>query len=244
MNKEDLKKLTKAKLLGLAREQGLKGISKLKKEELAGLLLKEKTSKKPEEKASESAPTVKAAVTPPTSGRYEALAKWQEEIINSKYDSFLPGSDDLVSEQTGEDFPEASIDKAVLMIQDPFHLYLYWNISSANLSSRPVVRVYEETGRFFEVEFTGTGCYIQIPQATRTYYAQIGLIGEDESFKVLARSNTVQTPPAGREENRSGLSGKQLDRAYEPAGSSSWGQAPENRFESEWASRALGSLVR
>ena len=92
-----------------------------------------------------------------------------------------------------------------LMARDPHNLFAYWDIdwSSAFREEEPANRKVhlrllngdgaEET--IVEIEPMAGSCYITVPNANATYSGDIGFFSEDETWRSLATSEVISTPP-------------------------------------------------
>ena len=144
-------------------------------------------------------------------------------------------------EDVGTDFTlPAAGTELILMEIDPNRAHVCWTIDPSQ--ARPfhplVLRVYDVTAsgaietaeQMFDVEVFGLQgrWYLDLWRDDRVFIAEIGYHNADGSFRSLARSNEVRTPPAEpevaeRESNHSDPNGKPLhtdwpgDKVQEPA---------------------------
>ncbi len=97
------------------------------------------------------------------------------------------------------------------LVRDPYWLFAYWEITGAAheaaidavgrekwFLARPVIRVHDVTGGGaydVAVNEDARNWYLNVGQPDRTFYLEIGRITADGRFIMLARSNTVHTPP-------------------------------------------------
>lgn len=111
-------------------------------------------------------------------------------------------------------------DRIVLMVRDPYWVFVYWEITPARLREAQVsaglgrqeasmaLRLYRVTGQgddgarihsIVDIEITGGAhnWYINVPHPDCSYCVEIGLAGGEGCFVPLARSNVVTTPRAG-----------------------------------------------
>ena len=111
---------------------------------------------------------------------------------------------------------------AVLQIIDPFKVHLYWEVKEdylrhvqmklsdhgMNASSHATIRLFMgKSSRCdenvfnqcseYDIDLGYNGYYIKVPEDDRSYFAQIGMVGEDGHFVEITRSNTVHTPRYG-----------------------------------------------
>jgi len=216
MKKTELVKKTRQELMEIAREKGLAGRSKMKKEELvsslSSLLEAKPAAKKKQEKA-RVAPRKKerAAVAPTPAGKAET---WQEKIEDTK---FYLGAEEK-GFVTEEELPVGYGDnKVVLMVRDPHWAYAYWEINSRKIAeakrklssafdeSRLILRIYDITGidfdgenahSFFDIEIPNVlgNWYVPLGRPNRTFCIDIGYKEKGGGLFVLSRSNKVTSP--------------------------------------------------
>jgi hypothetical protein len=105
--------------------------------------------------------------------------------------------------------------KLVLLVRDPEWVFAYWEIAPAlreemgipkGKHSKPLaLRLYDVTGvdfdggnavSFFDVRINdyAVSWYLRVPEADRSYCADLGLFSEQGDFVRIARSNVVTTP--------------------------------------------------
>lgn len=138
------------------------------------------------------------------------------QVINDDAGSSLPpqrlqpdGTTDTCVTSSGQGLPERyDRDLMNLMLQDPFTLYCYWEVTPGTLSGRGlsassdealVVRVHPGDADHFDVDaggFIGSS-YINLETGGGTYFVELGLRSADGSFHPILRSNTVMLPPVG-----------------------------------------------
>lgn len=113
-------------------------------------------------------------------------------------------------------------DRLVLMVRDPFWLHAYWEISNRSVArakaamgahwhgARPVLRLIEvdrgattsavrQRVRDIEVHGGVNNWYIDVHEPPRSFQVEIGYLALNGKFFSLARSNTVTTPVASKE---------------------------------------------
>jgi hypothetical protein len=99
--------------------------------------------------------------------------------------------------------PRYGHDRLVLMVQDPQHIFAYWEISGETLSqvqarisgqAMPVLIVHTGSGHEFrEVDLRGGNYYLAVAPAGQ-YEAELALRDAHGQLHPLARSNKVATP--------------------------------------------------
>jgi len=101
------------------------------------------------------------------------------------------------------------IDRLVLLPKDPHWLFAYWEVT-AELENKfrkqysgdwdtaqLVLRIHDlETGKHREITLNGhaDNNYLQVDDADRAYYVEMGRILPDGSFISMLRSNIIRTP--------------------------------------------------
>jgi hypothetical protein len=206
MTREELAGKTKQKLTEIAKSLGIRGISKLTREDLIEHIL---------------------LLDPPFSANPEKEKEISQHLQNS-----LSGTDHLyiqpslpenltgvaVIDQNETQIPSTYNDtKIVLMVRDPYWLHTYWSISqsaidyiSENLQHwnqvALILRIYDITGN---QNFDGTNSnyyfdihvdheifnwYIHVGGPNRSFCVDLGFIQENGSFYTITRSNIVTTP--------------------------------------------------
>ncbi|MCA9260461.1 MAG: DUF4912 domain-containing protein [Planctomycetales bacterium] len=146
-------------------------------------------------------------------------------------------------------------DRLVVMVRDPYWLHAYWELSQATVdraqaamaqrwhAARPILRVFKtaEDGsathlRDIDIHGGVSNWYVDVPDPPSGYRMEIGYAADDGFFYALARSNDVETPPAGTsdavDENWSDVAG-QADRIYAMSGG----------YSARGASRELQELL-
>lgn len=102
--------------------------------------------------------------------------------------------------------PRYGRDRLVLMVQDPGHLFAYWEVTPSTLDrvrseigepGQPVLVVLGPTGEEQrEVDLLGGNYYLAVA-STATYEARLALRDRHGRLHTLAGSNLVSTPAAG-----------------------------------------------
>jgi hypothetical protein len=205
MTREELAGKTKQKLNEIAKSLGVKGVSKLTRDDLIEHIL---------------------LLDPPFSANSN-----QEEEISQHLNNTLVATEPFygqpplpehltgvaLAEQRETQIPQDYQDtKIVLMVRDPYWLYTYWNVNNEtkeHLSSiigrwetiPLILRVYDIT----EVSFNGSNSnyyfdiylnhfannwYIHVGGPNRDFCVDLGFIQANGSFYTIVRSNVVTTP--------------------------------------------------
>jgi hypothetical protein len=205
MTREELAGKTKKELVEIAKTFGIKGTSKLTRDDLIEhiMLLDPPFSANPElkEEISQHLETTLAVnnpafTQPPLPGHLTGVAVFDPE-------HYIP--------------PDYQDTRMVLMVRDPYWLYAYWNVNSETqmqLSASSgrkyeelhlVLRVYDVT----DIKFNGTNSnfyfdisllhitnnwYINVSNPNRSFCVDLGYVRENGTFVTIVRSNIVTTP--------------------------------------------------
>ncbi len=138
-----------------------------------------------------------------------------EEVEESKY---YPPARTRVLEAEQEELPDSyGHTRLVMMVVNPYLVCAYWEVSPEKLAAarqevrgeaaRVVLRFYEvEDGASageppapwfdVDVDLRPRNWYVDLWSADKTYYAELGLRGDDGQLVPLARSNLIRTPRA------------------------------------------------
>ena len=207
MTREELAGKTKLKLSEVAKSLGIRGISKLTREDLIEHIL---------------------LLDPPLSANPE-----QEKEISQYLHNTLVGTEHLymqpppipehltgvaVMDANESEIPHMYNDtKIVLMVRDPYWLHTYWSINQSTIdyisgkfytwSQIPLVlRVYDITNIHnfdgsnsnynfdIHINHEAINWYINVGGPNRSFCVDLGFIQENGLFYTIARSNIVTTP--------------------------------------------------
>jgi hypothetical protein len=127
------------------------------------------------------------------------------EVLDVEKRKFeIDGNSSIQSEKEYHLPSEYGNTKITLLVQSPFRLYAFWeisenmNISFGDLKGKEfIIRMhYTDSDVFYdtEVKSGALSLYLQIPEAGRSYYAELGLFENNGNFLSLAKSNTVAVP--------------------------------------------------
>ncbi len=135
-------------------------------------------------------------------------------------------------------------DRIIVMVRDPYWLHAYWELSRTTLAraqaalgqewhaARPILRVMDVTSedttsaserhvRDIAIHGGVNNWYIDVATPPRSFRVDIGYVGRNGKFFVLARSNVVSTPRAGAtdvlDENWSSVQ-EQFQKIYHQSG--------------------------
>jgi hypothetical protein len=212
----DFSSMKKDELIKSAKEKGIKVTTKMTKEEIIKALeetLGGTQSKGKVKKAEEA-----TKKTTKTRVRTKEILREIESSIEGVVSSFPEEKTTVYVVEPTKELPyEYGDNKIVLLVQDPYWVHVYWEISPQKrqeLGLLPrgehgkqlVVRMYDVTGvesvfnglnanSFFDTyvnDFTNNW-YINVPEYDRSYCADLGVI-IDGRFVVIARSNIARVP--------------------------------------------------
>lgn len=206
MTREELAGKTKQRLTEIAKSLGIRGISKLTREDLIEHIL---------------------LLDPPFSASPE-----KEKEISHHLQSSLAGTNHLymqpplaeqsvgvtTMDQNETEIPSSYNDtKIVLMVRDPYWLHTYWSINPSaieyiNANFRQwnqiplILRVYDITGAhtfdgsnsnyYFDIHINqeANNWYIHVGGPNRSFCVDLGFIQDNGAFYTITRSNIVTTP--------------------------------------------------
>ena len=122
----------------------------------------------------------------------------------------------LAAEKNSPSTREVKQDRLAVLVRDPYWLHAFWELSQQCIdrakaamgqrwhTAQPILRVYQiqEAGSSLhekDIPIHGGVCnwYVDVQEPPCQFRMEIGYLAKDGSFYCLARSNSVQTPPAG-----------------------------------------------
>ena len=203
MIREELAEKTKQNLAGIAKSLGIKGVSKLTRDDLIEHIL---------------------LLDPPFSAIPE-----QEKVISQHFNSINPDSmytipplpehltgitiTDDQEQQIPRDYNDTQIS---LLVRDPYWLYTFWNTSQETKDSISqtftnwetislILRVYDITNiqfngsnsnYYFDINLNhdSSNWYIHVGGPNRSFCVELGFFLGNGSFYTISRSNIVSTP--------------------------------------------------
>lgn len=187
MHADQLASLTVKDLRALASEQAITGRQRMKKAELVAALSKAMAGPQPDLTALAAHGTGSSATSLPAQEAVRQDAPQQP-------DPGLP-----IAQHYGQD-------RLVLMAQDPFHLFAYWELSGSALARcksqlaghyTTVLVLHSAHGcEQREVDLIGGNYYLSVAPGQR-YRAELALRSADGRLIPLVSSKEVETPPAG-----------------------------------------------
>lgn len=226
MKPDDLPDLTVKELRELAEKKGVAKAAKLTKSELVAALKPlfktaaraakpaksaAKSPAKPitersQKKASFTAPRSRRA-SPGDSGRLASAPPSPASSTALVRPAPKPAPAAPKGPDPGLPIPDRyGRDRLVLMVQDPHHLFAYWELSPATLerarsaaggAGTPVLAISAGgSTEFREVDLRGGNYYLAVAP-DRDYTAELALRDPQGRLHVLARSNQVATPAPG-----------------------------------------------
>jgi len=188
MTAEELMRLTVKDLRALAERQGVMGHARLRKDQLIGALLPLITV--------QPAKAIPVATSAPAGSSSTSTKSGQNQ-----HPAPHRGPD------PGLPIPESyGLDRLVLLVQDPHHIFAYWEISAgtyarvaaaAGTGAAQVLILHTPSGpEQREIDLRGGNYYLSVAPGS-TFRAEIALRSKDGTLHQLAVSNFVQTPAAG-----------------------------------------------
>ncbi len=208
MTAATLRSRTAKDLAQIARQNGVTGWHSMRKEELINTLVRlarRRTLSKGEGPPSTNGNSNSRKSNPRIQQKIDNLKRKMANAKNLSSDTHL--------EQTQANL---KADRLVVMVRDPYWLHAFWELSQRSVhraqaamgphwhSAKPVLRllrIQEDGSASLEKEIQIHGgvsnWYVDVQNPPSEYRMEIGYLPENSSFYCLARSNTVQTPPAG-----------------------------------------------
>ena len=208
MTAATLQSRTAKDLAQMARQNGISGWHSMRKDELVSqLVLLARKSRSP----------LKNGVgdTPASNGNARKTNPRVQQKIDQLKRKMAHAKSIAVSapEKPGSAPKE---DRLVVMVRDPYWLHAFWELSQRNVerarvamgqhwhTAQPVLRLFrmEEAGtssleRDIVIHGGVNNWYVDVQNPPCKYRLEVGYLADNNSFYCLARSNTVQTPPAG-----------------------------------------------
>ena len=232
MTAATLRSYTAKDLAQMARQHGVTGWHSMRKEELVAELLRlARTQPLSQNTPSTNTPALgKARKTNPRVQQKIDLLK--RKLANAK--------NIALSNQDPSQANAQKEDRLVVMVRDPYWLHAFWELTQQSVdraqaamgqhwhTAKPVLRLFQlqEAGtstleREIVIHGGVSNWYIDVKNPPCQYRLEIGYLAENRSFYCLARSNSVQTPPAGTsdaiDDNWKDVA-EQADRIYAMSG--------------------------
>ena len=250
-------------LAHMARQNGVAGWHSMRKEELVRALVK---------LARKRALTTGGSQLSPVANQGESInniaaAKTDPQVLRriNQLQHKLATVKNLAANTSDDGQPGPREDRLVVMVRDPYWLHAVWELSQqsvdrAQAAMGPHWHTAQPTLRLFRIMEAGASTHerdIVIHGGVSNWYAdvqdppcqfrmEIGYLAKNGAFHCLARSNTVQTPPAGTsdavDENWADVA-EHADRIYAMSGGYSPGGTSRELQEllEERLRRPLGS---
>ncbi len=268
MTKTDLQKKTKAELLELAKEKGIKVGASATKDALIDMILSAGETTKPAKKspspAAKKAPSRKKtepipeppreAFDPITAGESK---KFEIEDYRQVRSSVMPDLSDIY------DIPDSyNENRLTLLVQDPYWIHAYWDLSqetkkklqSENLGL--VIRLFygEKQTMDIDVNLNAKNWYINVPLPNVSYRGELGYI-QHGVFVSITGSNSITVPrdkPAERPTPKAGyeaspsfrkeetLAAEKQEKLFERSGGYVIHKLVGSEVVSEWVSAPSG----
>lgn len=207
MTAATLRSHTAKDLAQMARQNGVPGWHSMRKEDLVTALVRLARKRA----TSKNGANGNAA----TNGN----ARKNNPRVQQKIDQLkrkLANVKNLAQTANGKPPAEPKDDRLVVMVRDPYWLHAFWELAQRSVdraqaamgqhwhTAQPVLRLFrmEEAGtstleRDIIIHGGVSNWYADVQNPPCEYRMEIGYLADNDSFYCLARSNTVQTPPAG-----------------------------------------------
>ncbi len=202
-----LRSRTAKDLAQLARQNGVSGWHSMRKEELVNELVRLARKRTLTKNVPNGTPTANGNGRKTNPRVQQKIDQLRRKMANAK--NLALSSSEQGADTTAEE-------RLVVMVRDPYWLHAFWELSQRSVdraqaamgqhwhNSHPVLRLYriEDAGtssweRDIEIHGGVNNWYVDVQNPPCEFRIEIGYLAENESFYCLARSNTVQTPPAG-----------------------------------------------
>jgi len=210
MTAATLRSRTAKDLAQMARRQGIQGWHTMRKDELIDAILTLSLGLKGSapEKLAKSPARANGAQSKDRDPQAQTRIQEMKQKL-AIFKNLAAGH----QQATGEESPE---DRLVVMVRDPYWLHAFWELSQRSVdraqaamgqrwhTAQPTLRVFRlfDTGtakleRDIAVHGGVSNWYVDVPDPPCSFRLEIGYLATDGSFFSLARSSSVQTPPAG-----------------------------------------------
>jgi hypothetical protein len=227
MTVDSLKDCNKKILARMAKEQGVVGWHAMRKDQLIRALTPSPSKKGPS----------KAAAKPPAPAPAHRRHPAAQAALAPRPLTVVPP----------RPLEHACVkDRIIVMVRDPFWLHAYWELSRTTLAraqaalgqewhaARPILRLMDVSSedttsaserhiRDIPIHGGVNNWYIDVVTPPRSFRVDVGYLGRNGKFFVLARSNVVTTPKAGvsdvLDENWSSVQ-EQFEKIYHQSGGS------------------------
>jgi hypothetical protein len=210
MTAATLRSHTAKDLAQMARQHGVAGWHSMRKEELVHALIKHSRNRGAGARKGHGRAVATAMATKPK-GSKKPDPKIQCKI--NQLQRRLASAKNIAS--YGRQNEPTKSDRLVVMVRDPYWLQAFWELSQQSVdraqavlgqhwhAAQPTLRVFviKETGsevleRDISIHGGVNHWYVNVQDPPSEFRMEIGYLAEGGSFYCLARSNTVQTPPA------------------------------------------------
>ena len=214
MTAATLRSHTAKDLAQMARQNGVAGWHSMRKEELIAALVR---INKKRSKSSRTAGKLNGQLKNGTKSKQQSV-KSTSPKVRRKIDQLqhkLANIKNLSSQASNPQALEPREDRLVVMVRDPYWLHAFWELSEKSIeraraamgqrwhSAKPTLRVFElkednSSTLLKDIVIHGgvNNWYVDVQDPPNDYRMEIGYLVSGGSFYCLARSNSVQTPPA------------------------------------------------
>ncbi|MFW5750048.1 MAG: DUF4912 domain-containing protein [Planctomycetota bacterium] len=191
MPDSDLQRSTVKQLREIADSLGIRGRSKLRKQDLIRAI-----------ELARDEPPAAAAPDPETHANPSSATSAPPQAAR-----LSPGPNGEPGLPVPDHYGE---DRLVLLVQDPHHLIAYWEISDQRIgearsrlqeNGTPVLILHTTGGAEQRIiDLRGGNYYVTVAPGS-CYHAELALRSQDGALALLAKSNPVETPSNGPSEN-------------------------------------------
>ena len=215
-----LKSYTCKDLAQMAKQRGVPGWHSMRKDQLVRALL-QAAKKKSSDSINRRAAIAKSTPShrPSSPAKRSAQATRSNPRIQKKISQLELKLEELknLASMSKPGVSEKDLtDRLVVMVRDPYWLHAYWELSGRSVdraqaamgqhwhTAKPILRLFQVADdgnalpiRDINIHGGVNNWYLDVQDPPNEYRCEIGYLATDGNFYALARSNTVETPPAG-----------------------------------------------
>ena len=207
MTATTLRSHTAKDLAQMARQHGVAGWHSMRKEELVAELVRLARKRSLNQPQTNGNGVSKGNASKTNPRVQQKIDQLKRKLASAK--NLAHGTPEPTSSMPTED-------RLVVMVRDPYWLHAFWELSQRSVdraqaamgqhwhTAKPVLRLFtiQEAGsttleRDIVIHGGVNNWYIDVQNPPCEFRLEIGYLADNDSFYCLARSNTVQTPPAG-----------------------------------------------
>ena len=212
MTAATLRTHTAKDLAQMARQHGIPGWHSMRKEELVTELVRLARKRARSNNGANGLSSNGSSATNVNTRKSNPRVQQKIDQLKRK----LASAKNLALSTQGPSEASEKADRLVVMVRDPYWLHAFWELSQRSVdraqaamgqhwhSAQPVLRLFrlQDAGtssleRDIVIHGGVNNWYVDVQNPPCDFRMEIGYLADNDSFYCLARSNTVQTPPAG-----------------------------------------------